>query len=121
MSSTITLSKIQEYNAHGYDLTTIGQSECGRMPIFYLEVSAKWKSKQNQKEFDLAVKLLIVYKGPGQPLTSSKGWMDQMKKIFFTEYLLKTKEPSEIQKSTFTIVSFKPLKFLGYENEPGLT
>lgn len=108
------------YKSPGFDLSTISKSECGRMPIFLIDLAVKWKNKASQRNFEPVVKIRLVYKGPGKPETSSKKWMDNIKKSFFRVYLPKGKDATDPQLGTFTVVSFTPLSFLSYENEPGL-
>lgn len=99
------------------DCKAIGFNRRGCMPIFYIQVTAKWKQRSGDKKFYPETSVKMVYKGPAsgpEDATSAA----KLKARFFKEAV--KGEPGESMIKTFTITSFTLLHFMGYENDPGI-
>ena len=94
------------------DLKEIKPNSRGCLPIFYVEITARWRKTYNSKKFEPSVSHKMVYKG----LANVKPHGDELKKRFFRECNIS--KPSEIIFNTFEVQKYELLQFLGYENQP---
>ncbi len=82
----------------------------GCLPIFYVEITAHWRTTYNSQRFDPKVNLKMVYKGLPKIQVTEK-----LKKDFFKNHFNDPKKVSDTINKTFAITEYKLLKFLGYE------
>lgn len=92
------------------NLNEITQNKNGCMPIFYVQITAHWRTTYNSKKFEPKITLKIVYKGLPKIQATEK-----VKKTFFKNHFNDPKKVSDTINSTFAITDYKLLKFLGYE------
>lgn len=92
------------------NLNQITVSCKGCLPIFYVQITAHWRTSYNSKKFDPKITKKIVYKGLPKIHVTEK-----LKKTFFKEHFNDSKKVTDTINSTFAITEYKLLNFLGYE------
>lgn len=92
------------------NLLDIVPSINGCLPIFYVQITAHWRTTYNSKRFDPSITIKMVYKGLPKIQATEK-----LKKAFFKEYFKDSKKVTDTINKTFAITDYKLLKFLGHE------
>lgn len=95
------------------DLNSIGLNYRGCRPIFFIEVTAHWRTLSNSQKYAPKVTVQLVHKGL-LPLKAD----DKLKLDFFKKIGLKTFTDTIFK--SFKIVSYEVKSHLGYENSPNL-
>lgn len=94
------------------ELKDIKPNSRGCLPIFYVEITARWRKSYNSKKFEPSITKKLVYKG----LANIKPHGNELKSRFFRDCNIK--KPSEVIFNTFEITKYTLLHHCGYENEP---
>lgn len=92
------------------DINQITASDKGCLPIFYVQITAHWRTSYNSKRFEPKATHKIVYKGLPKIQVTEK-----LKRTFFKEHFNDSKKVTDTINNTFAITEYKLLKFLGHE------
>jgi hypothetical protein len=90
------------------DQITVNHKGC--LPIFYVQITAHWRTSYNSKKFEPKTSIKMVYKGLPKIVVT-----DKLKRSFFKTHFNDSKKVTDTINNTFAITDYKLINFLGYE------